>query len=115
MIHWNHNEQDWRDDRGADLIRFGFQGVCGTGTLQMLGLLCRDTHMTHTHINTRVEGTKERGRGNEHRSERGRGRDTHGPKEREGERKKGRQRDEGKGGIKRTVERKKNRNRKREG
>lgn len=44
-----YTEQDrgmdkWPDGRDADLIRFGFQGVCGTGTLQMLVLLCGDTH-----------------------------------------------------------------------
>lgn len=47
----------WKDGRDADLIRFGFQGMCGTGTLQMLGLLCGDTHThdTHKDINSRVE------------------------------------------------------------
>lgn len=50
----NRGMDKWQDGRDADLIRFGFQGVCGTGTLQMLVLLCGDTHthMTHKDINS---------------------------------------------------------------
>lgn len=62
----SRREKSGRDGRDADLIRFCFQGVCGTGTLQMLELLCGHTHTrththTHTHdthkdINSQVEG-----------------------------------------------------------
>ncbi len=47
----------WQEGGDADLIRFGFQGACGTGTLQMLALLCRDidTHDTRKDINSLVE------------------------------------------------------------
>lgn len=53
---------EWQDGRDADLIRFGFQGECGTGTLQMLALLCwdTDTHDTHKDINSQVERKGER-------------------------------------------------------
>lgn len=40
------------EEGDTDLIRLGSQGVCGTGTLQMLVLLCGNTRdKFHQHIN----------------------------------------------------------------
>lgn len=38
-----------KDDTDADLIRFGCQGECGTGTLRTLALLCGHTQDTNGH------------------------------------------------------------------
>lgn len=52
-----------QDGRDADLICFGFQGVCGTGTPRTLALLCGNTythtHDTHKDINSWVEKRNE--------------------------------------------------------
>lgn len=54
-----------QDGRDADLIRFCFQGVCGTGTLQMLAALWEHTHMKHikTLIMSGKGGVSEKGEG----------------------------------------------------